>query len=86
MPSTRIVEAIDVLEDGHLSLPSRFPRPSPDELGLDGLEERLDSGVVVTIALSAHRHLEAVQAQDLLIIVRAILRPAIRMVDAAFGR
>ena len=86
MATTRIVEAVDVFKDGDLGLPSRFPRPPPDELSLDGLEKRLDSAVVVAISLVADRYFEAVLPQDLLIIVRAVLRPAIRMVDAAFGR
>ena len=49
MPTTRIVEAIDVFEDRHLSLPPRFPRPSPDQFSLDGLEERLDRRIVIAI-------------------------------------
>ena len=69
MAMTRIVEAIDVFKDGDLGLPSRFPRPPPDELSLDGLEERLDSGLGVTIALAAHRHLEAMLTQDFLIVL-----------------
>ena len=55
-------------------------------LKLDGLEEGLDSGVVIAIALTAHRYLESVLAQKLLIIVGAVLAAAIRMMDAALGR
>ena len=40
-------------------------------------------GVVVTIALSTHRRLEAMLAQDLLIIVGTILAAPVGMVDAA---
>ena len=65
MPSPRIVEAIDVLEDCQFRVSSRVPRPAPDQLCLDGLEERLNGGVVVTIALAAHGYLEAMLAQDL---------------------
>ena len=37
----------------------------PDQLGLDGLEESFDSGIVIAIALAAHRHREPMLAQDL---------------------
>ena len=52
MPPSRIVETVDVLEDGQLCVSARLPRPSPDQLSLDRLEERLDGGIVVAIALA----------------------------------
>ena len=45
MPAARIIEAVDVLKDGGFCLAAGFPSPAPDQLGLDGLEERLDNGV-----------------------------------------
>jgi hypothetical protein len=45
MPVARVIEAIAVLEDGGFGLAAGFPRPAPDQFGLDGLEERLDNGV-----------------------------------------
>ena len=39
------MEAVDVLKDGGFCLAAGFPNPAPDQLGLDGLEERLDNGV-----------------------------------------
>ena len=51
MTAARIVEPVYVFEDRHLGLPPRFPRPSPDQFSFEGLEERLDGGVVVTIIL-----------------------------------
>ena len=48
------MEAVDVLKDGGFCLAAGFPNPAPDQLGLDGLEERLDNGVVIAIALAAH--------------------------------
>ena len=54
MPAARVIEAVDVLKDAGFGLAAGFPRPAPDQLGLDGLEERLDNGVVITIALAAH--------------------------------
>ena len=49
------------------------PWPPPDQLCLDRLEEGLDSGVVIAVALTAHRHFEAVLAHQLLIVVRTVL-------------
>ncbi len=54
MATTGVVEAVDVLEDGSFCLPSRWPALPPDEFRLQGFEERLDGGIVVTITLAAH--------------------------------
>ena len=85
MAAARIVEAVDVFEDRHLCFASCLPWMSPDQFCLDGFEEGFDGGVLITITLAAHRDLEAMLAQDLLVVVRTILRPAIRVVNAAFG-
>ena len=45
MPAARVIEAVDVLKDAGFGLAAGFPRPAPNQLGLDGLEEGLDSGV-----------------------------------------
>ena len=47
---------------------------------------RSPSQPVATISLPRHRHLEPVLVQDFLIVMRTILRPAIRVMDAAFRR
>ena len=86
MPPSWIIELIDILEYGPLGLASGFPTITPDQPGLDGFEERFHHGIIVTISLTAHRGLEAVLFQALLIRVGTILRAAIRMVKAAFGR
>jgi hypothetical protein len=39
MPTARVIEAVDVLEDGGFGLATLFPRLAPDQLGLDGYEE-----------------------------------------------
>ena len=85
MATAWIVEAIDILKYRAFCLTARVPTIMPDQLGLDGFEERLDHGIVVTISLTAHPDLEAVLFQALLIRVGTILRAAIRMVNAAFG-
>ena len=45
MPVARVIEAVDVLKDAGFGLATGFPCPAPEQLGLDGLEERLDNGV-----------------------------------------
>ena len=42
MATARVVEHIDILEDRSLGLTARVPTITPDQLGLDGFEERLD--------------------------------------------
>ena len=83
MPSTRVVEAVYVFEDCHLRLPAGFPCIAPDQFRFDGFEECLDGCVIITISFATHGHFEAVLPQDFLIVVRTILRPAIRVMDAA---
>lgn len=86
MPLSRIVIAIDVVEDGQFNGPTRWPRPLPYQLGFDHFEERFDRRVYVTISLAVHRHLKAVLTHELLIIVSTVLGSAICMVDATFRR
>ena len=58
----------------------------PDQLGLDGFEERLDGGVIIAISFTTHRRFKVMLAQDLLVIMGIVLAAAIRMMDASFGR
>ena len=45
MPAARVIEAVDVLKDARLGLAAGFQNPALEQLGLDGLKERLDNGV-----------------------------------------
>lgn len=58
----------------------------PDQFCFDGFEERLDGCIIVAITFARHRYLEPMLAQDFLIVMRTVLRPAIRVMDAASGR
>jgi hypothetical protein len=58
----------------------------PDQLGLQRLEEGRHRGIVVAVALATHRHLEALPAQDLLVVVGAVLRATIGVVNAVRRR
>ena len=72
-----------MLEDGGFGLTTGLPCAPSDQFSLDRLEEGLNGGVIVAIALAAHRHLEPMLAQDLLIVMRTILAAAIAVEDAA---
>ena len=84
MFSARVVEAVDVFEEGDLNLAAGLPVAAPDQFRLQRFEEAFDGGIVVTIALTTHRNLEPVLAQQLLIVVGAVLRSAIRVMNAAW--
>ncbi len=59
MTSARVIKAIDILEDRTFCLTTCVPFVAPDQLSLDGFEERFNPRIVVTITLAAHRNLEA---------------------------
>jgi hypothetical protein len=46
---------------------------TPDQFRFNGLEVRLNGGVIITISLAAHRYLEATLAQDFLVSVLTVL-------------
>ena len=76
-----IVEPVDVAANGLVGFVAGVEDGPPDELGFQGLEERLDHGVVIAIPLAGHRDQDAVLLELGLIIDRAILAAAIRMMD-----
>ena len=69
MAAAWIVKPIDILEDRTFCLTPCVPFVAPDELRLDGFEERFYHGIIVAIALAAHRDLEAMLFQALLVLV-----------------
>ena len=86
MPSARVVEAVDVLEERGLSLSACAPVVSPNEFSLQGFEECLDGCIIVAISFPAHRRVKVLLAQDLLIVMTAILAPPVGMMNASGGR
>ena len=54
MSAAWIIEAVDILEYSTFCLTACVPTIVPNQLGLDGFEERLNHRIVVTIALAAH--------------------------------
>ena len=63
MPAARVIEAVGLFEDGGFGLATGFPNPGPVQFDFDGPEERLDSGVVMAIALAAFRRLQPVSVK-----------------------
>lgn len=49
-----IIEAVDVIKQGHLNLFSGLPGVSPDQFGFEGLKEGLHDGIVVAVSLARH--------------------------------
>ena len=86
MSTAWVIEAVDVFEDSNIHIPSSLPGLPPDQFGLDGFEEGFHCGVVIAITFATHGGFEAVLAQDFLVVMRAVLAAAIRMVNTAFGR
>ena len=72
MHSAGVVEAVDVFEDRWLGRPAGGPGPLPQSFSLDRFEDVSDRRVVVAIACAAHRYLEPVLAQRLVVIVSAV--------------
>ena len=73
-------------EDRDFDIAAGLPVSAPDQFCFQRLEEAFDGRVVVTISFAAHRYLEPLLSQKRLVIVSAVLRPAICMVDAARWR
>src|SRR6202171_6281945 len=68
-----IVEPVDIAANGLVGFLAGVEDGPPDELGFQGLKERLHHGVVVAIPLAGHRDQDAVLAELGLIVDRAIL-------------
>lgn len=86
MPPDGVTEPVVVSGDGVFGLLAGLPGDRPDQLRLDGLEERLGHCIVVAVPATAHRDLDAAFAKQGLIVDRAVLRPAIGMVNQPWCR
>ena len=81
MPPDGVIEPVDVSGDGVFGLLAGLPCDRPDQLRLDGLEERFHHRVVVAVPAPAHRDQDAAFAEQRLIVDRAVLRSAVGMVN-----
>src|ERR1700722_10171832 len=73
MAADGIVEAVDVTADCARGFDPALEEGAPDEFGLEGLEERLDHGVVEAVSLARHRDRDAVLSQLSLVLDGAVL-------------
>lgn len=78
-----VVEPVDVVKEGIADLAAHCPSVPPDRFGFYGLEEGLDSSIVVAVSFTAQGHFEAYFTQLLLTIMGTILTATIRVMKAA---
>ena len=83
MPTARVVEGVDILEERGLGFSPCRPCVPPDQFGFQRFEEGLNGRIIVTISFAAHRHLKALLAQAFLIVMTAILAAPVGMVNAS---
>jgi len=75
-----VIEALDVVGDRRRCRPVGRVRQRP-ELSLERAKEALDGRIVVTVTRPAHAAAEAIGAQQRLVPIAGVLRPAIRMME-----
>src|SRR5580692_4325439 len=85
MAADGIVEAVDVTADCARGFDPALEEGAPDEFGLEGLEERLDHGVVEAVSLARHRDRDAVLSQLSLVLDGAVLAATVRVVNEPGG-
>lgn len=79
MPTHRIVEHIDVVEDVVPGLGKWCTELSTNALALDELEEDFGNSIIVAIASSAHALLQIVDIQEIALVISAELTPLARV-------
>lgn len=82
MFATRVVETADVFEEAGFNLAAGLPAMVPNEFSLQVDEEVFGGGIVIMVALQARRSLEPLVVQQLLVVAGAVLRSAIRVMNA----
>ena len=65
---------------------ARGPLATPNKVGFGGLEKCFNRRVIEAVALAAHRNRKLMPTQDFLIVVRAILRAPVRVMNASRRR
>jgi len=86
MSPLAVVEEFDVLEQLAARLSSGTPLALIDQFDFECGEKTFRHRFVPTVALTAHAALDAVDRQQLLIIVAGILAAAIRVMQQALRR
>ena len=83
MATTGVVEAIDVFEECVSHVLACLPFLPPDELCFQCFEESFDCGIIITISFPAHGCFEAKLTKPLLIVMRAVLASAVRVMHTS---
>jgi hypothetical protein len=86
MSTAWVIEVGEVLKYGRLCRASGVEWPAPGQLSLDRFEECLDGADVIAITPAAHQRLQAVFAQDGLVVVLKILTAFVAVEDEDLGR
>lgn len=73
MPPDGVIEPVDVSGDGVFGLLAGLPCDWPDQLRLDGLEERFHHRVVVAVSAPAHGGQDATSVEQRLMVDRAVM-------------
>ena len=84
--ATGIMEAADVVQAGNLEPTSGLPVPTPEQCGLQQSENAFDGRIIAAIAFSAHRRLQSMFAQKLLVYMSTILAATVRRMNTPSGR
>ena len=63
MSAPRVIEAVNVFEDGDLRVSAGLPRMLPDQLRLGGFEEGFHRRIVIAISFATHGSFEAMLLQ-----------------------
>ena len=85
MSAVAVVEGFDVIEDLHASLSAGVEATAIDQLQFEGAPEAFHGGIIVAIALAAHRGEQTSVGQCLTIIVGGVLNAAVGM-EEQMGR
>lgn len=83
MHSRSVVEGFDVIEDRESGFFSNLKVQVVERLGLDRSEEALCDRVVSTLSWAAHAATHLVDIELVLILVAAVLRAPVRVMDEA---
>ena len=86
MSPNGVVEPVYVATDGLRRLCAALEDGAPDKFGLQRFEESLDHRIVVAVSLARHRDQDALAAQLMLVVDRAVLAAAVRVVNEPGGR
>jgi len=86
LPTLPIVEQVNVFHDLIGGFGARPVAAMMHEFGFQRAPETLHRRVVIAVSFAAHRHAHSVASEQRLILMAAILAPAIRMVNQTHSK